>query len=207
MSRKNGVMAGVELVLELVLFLVHPFRAPRCHNDGMIEAAQVLAGGFCWRRSTRAMLACACLALASLAPGAQAATPSTFAPVIGSALLCRSHLENNYFYSYLTQNFGKPYRHAGGAYWFRLDAVLWGEKVTEVMVSDDTSEVVFIAAVVETTPDKLAKAAQAASGKAYRVADRSRYPLRISMTGSTIAYAREKSKIYCIRFKPQPPGP
>lgn len=146
--------------------------------------------------------AACCLGAAALA-----ATPSTFAPVIGSALLCRSHLENNYFYSYMTENFGPAYRHAGGAHWFRIDARLWGQQVKEVMVSDDSSTLVFVAAVLDTKPEQLAKEVRAATGVAYRVADRSRYPLRTSLSGSTIAYARDKSKIYCVRFKPQPPGP
>ena len=63
------------------------------------------------------MLACA-------ATGAGAA-PSTFGPVIGSALLCRSQLDNAYFHAYLTEVFGPAYKREGGAYWFRTEASLW----------------------------------------------------------------------------------
>lgn len=134
------------------------------------------------------------------------AAPSTFGPVIGSALLCRSQLDNAYFHAYLTRHFGPAYKREGGAYWFRTEASLWGAQVNEVMVSDDSSELVFVAAILEGTPEELEKSVRAASGIAFRAADASRYPLRTSNPGSTIAYARDKSKIYCAKFKPQPPG-
>ena len=149
----------------------------------------------------RAML----LAGLVLACAGAGAAPSTFGPVIGSALLCRSHLDNAYFHEYLTQFFGPAYKREGGAYWFRTEATLWGAQVEQVMVSDDTSEVVFVAAILEAKPDELEKSVRAASGIPYRVTDASRYPLRKSIPGSTIAYANDKSKIYCAKFKPQPP--
>jgi hypothetical protein len=136
-----------------------------------------------------------------------AALPSTFAPVIGSALLCRDQIDNNYFYTYLQAAFGPSYKHEGGAYWFKSpDATLWGMPVSEVMVSDDTSPLVFVAAVAEGTPDKLEQAIQGAVGIRHPAQDASRYPLRVSNPGSTIAYFKTKSKIYCARFKPLPPG-
>jgi hypothetical protein len=134
--------------------------------------------------------------------------PSTFGPVIGSALLCRSQLDNAYFHSWLTTAFGAPYKHEGGAYWFRTgEATLWGTPVTEVMVSDDTSELVFVAAVAEAPPDQLEQAIRTAAGVRHLAADASPYPLRVSNAGSTIAYynVAGKSKIYCAKFKPLPP--
>ena len=142
------------------------------------------------------------LVLASAATGAGAA-PSTFGPVIGSALLCRSQLDNAYFHAYLTEFFGPAYKREGGAYWFRTEASLWGSKVEQVMVSDDTSAVVFVAAILEAKPDELEKSVRAAAGTPFRAVDGSRYPLRKSIPGSTIAYANDKSKIYCAKFKPQ----
>ena len=141
------------------------------------------------------------LVLASAATGAGAA-PSTFGPVIGSALLCRSQPDNAYFHAYLTEFFGPAYKREGGAYWFRTEASLWGAKVEQVMVSDDTSAVVFVAAILETKPDELEKSVRAAAGTPFRAVDGSRYPLRKSIPGSTIAYANDKSKIYCAKFKP-----
>lgn len=148
------------------------------------------------------------LAACALAPACAPAlaAPSTFGPVIGSALLCRSQLDNAYFHAYLTQAFGPSYKREGGAYWFRTDATLWGAQVKEVMVSDDSSELVFIAALTESKPEELEKAVRAGAGAAFRAVDGSRYPLRKSNPGSTIAYANDKSKIYCAKFKPQPPA-
>lgn len=131
--------------------------------------------------------------------------PSTFDSVIGNALLCRSHLDNRYFHDYLTTAFGPPYKREGGAYWFRTEASLWGAEVSEVMVSDDTSELVFIAAVTERTPEELEGAIRAVKGTAFRAVDATPFPLRVSNPGSTIAYMNDKSKIYCAKFKSMPP--
>lgn len=146
-----------------------------------------------------------CALLAMSCPQAPAA-PSTFGPVIGSALLCRSQLDNAYFHAYLSQAFGPPHKREGGAYWFKVEASLWGAQVTEVMVSDDTSDLVFVAALLDGKPEDLQQSVRTAAGIAFTAADGSRYPLRKSNGGSTIAYARDKSKIYCAKFKPQPPA-
>ncbi len=139
------------------------------------------------------------------APQAGAA-PSTFGPVIGNALLCRSHLDNAYFYSYLSSAFGPSYKHEGGAWWFKADSTLWGATVTDIMVSDDTSELVFVGAVTESTPDKLDEAIRAAVGTRHRPQDASAFPIRESAPGSQIVYFNNKSKIYCAKYKPLPPA-
>jgi hypothetical protein len=162
-----------------------------------------------WRRAFAALLP---LVLVSTPGTASAQTqdkpPSTFGPVIGSALLCRDQIDNKYFHSWLTAHFGASYKHEGGAYWFRTgEASLWGTPVTEVMVSDDTSAMVFLAAVAEVPPDQLEQAIRGVVGVRHLAADASAYPLRISAPGSTIAYYNGKSKIYCARFKPLPPRP
>jgi hypothetical protein len=155
----------------------------------------------------RAALLSLFLLVASGAARAQAQDkqPSTFGPVIGAALLCRDQIDNKYFYSWLTTHFGAPYKHEGGAYWFRTgEATLWGVSVTEVMVGDDTSERAFLAAVAEVPPDELEQSIRSAAGVRHPAADASSYPLRISASGSTIAYYNTKSKIYCAKFKPLP---
>ncbi len=145
----------------------------------------------------------AALAAPSFTVSAQA-MPSTFSQVVGNALLCRSHLENRYFHDYLTTSFGPAYKREGGAYWFRVEATLWGAEVKEVMVSDDTGELVFIAALTESTPEELEGAIRLDSGTAFRAVDASPFPLRVSRLGSTIAYMNDKSKIYCVKYKSQP---
>ena len=137
-----------------------------------------------------------------LAPAS--AAPSTFGPVIGNALLCRSHLDNAYFYSYLLAAFGPSYKHEGGAYWFKADATLWGAAVTDVLVSDDTSELVFIGAVTESAPDKLDTAIREAVGARHYALDSSAFPVRVSGPGSKIVYFNTKSKIFCAKYKPLP---
>ena len=150
-----------------------------------------------WRRCAWA------LALLGVAASA-AAAPSTFGPVIGSALLCRSHLDNAYFYTYLTSAFGPSYKREGGAYWFKADGNLWGAPVSDVILSDDTSELVFVGAVSDSAPDKLEQAIRAAAGVGHRVADKSTFPVRQSIPGSRIVYFNNKSKVYCAKYKPLP---
>ncbi|MES2015735.1 MAG: hypothetical protein V4484_04505 [Pseudomonadota bacterium] len=147
--------------------------------------------------------ACA-LVVVSLASMLAQAAPSTFGPVIGSAILCRSHLDNAYFYSYLSSAFGPSYKHEGGAYWFKADGNLWGAPVTDVLVSDDTSDIVFVGAVSEIEPDQLAAAIRTAVGVRHDAVDQSQYPVRLSRPGSTIVYYKAKSKIYCAKYKPLP---
>ncbi|RJG21394.1 hypothetical protein [Massilia cavernae] len=156
-------------------------------------------------KALAAPLAAAVAALAACILPLQAqAAPSTFSPVIGSALLCRSHLDNAHFHSYLTSAFGPSYKHEGGAYWFKASGTLWGTPVSDILVSDDTSELVFVGAVAETTPDKLEQAIRGAAGVRHKPADSSAFPVRQSVPGSKIVYFNDKSKIYCARYKPLP---
>ena len=64
--------------------------------------------------SSRRAFAQAVLLLAALPAHAM---PSTFNTVIGNALLCRSHLDNRYFYDYLTTAFGPDSRCSASPLW------------------------------------------------------------------------------------------
>ena len=143
-------------------------------------------------------------ALMLTAGAGSGAAPSTFGPVIGSAVLCRSHLDNAYFYDYLSSAFGPSYKHEGGAYWFKADGVLWGATVTDILVSDDASDMVFLGAVTESPPDKLEEAIRAAVGVKHDVTDKSAYPVRESGPGSKIVFFKTKSKVFCAKYKPLP---
>ena len=132
------------------------------------------------------------------------AAPSTFGPVIGSAVLCRSHLDNAYFYDYLSTAFGPSYKHEGGAYWFKADGMLWGTAVTDIMVSDDSSDIIFVGAVTEAAPDKLDQAIRASVGVKHDATDTSSFPVRESRPGSKIVYFKTKSKVFCAKYKPLP---
>ena len=157
------------------------------------------------RAAAGSVLALASVLISACTP-AQAA-PSTFGPVIGSALLCRSHLDNAYFRSWLATAFGPAYRQEGGAHWFRVDATLWGKPVQEVMVGDDSHPSLFVAAVVDSKPEALEEAIRAGAGLRHLPVDASPFPLRRSNPGSVIAYHHDKSKIYCLRHQPLPVAP
>lgn len=139
------------------------------------------------------------------------AVPTTFGTIVGNALLCRDDIDNLYFYNYLLGAFGPAYKRDGGAYWFKSDgANLWGVPVSELMVSDDTSALVFVGAVVEATPEKLEQAVIEQVGVHYAKIDSSAFPVREAKPASRIVYFDTKSKIYCAKFKPltptQPPA-
>jgi len=138
---------------------------------------------------------------------AQAAPPSHFGDVLGNGLLCRDQTTNRYYFDYLSQYFGRPYKREGGAYWFRTnDAILWGFPVLEVMISDESYPYSFVGAVTDTTPEELEKAILNQDGLAYAKIDTSRYPVRESKPGSRIVYFNTRSKIYCAKFKHLPPA-
>jgi hypothetical protein len=152
----------------------------------------------------RFLVATAVLAAGSLA---QAAPPSHFGDVLGNGLLCRDQTSNRYYFDYLSQYFGRPYKREGGAYWFRTDdAMLWGVPVLQVIVSDESYPYSFVGAVTDTTPEELEKAILRQDGLAYAKIDTSRYPVRESKPGSRIVYFNTRSKIYCAKFKQLPPA-
>ena len=158
--------------------------------------------GFAFGHGARFLRAFAALTLC--VAGVSSAAPTTLSPVIGSALLCHSHLDNAYFYSYLSSAFGPSYKHEGGAYWFKADGNLWGAPVSDILVSDDTSDLIFVGAISDSAPDKLEQAIRAASGVRHNAADSSAFPVRQSAPGSKIVYFNTKSKIYCAKYKPLP---
>lgn len=159
---------------------------------------------FLLRQAWRAPLAAGLL----LALGSAMAQtpPTTFGTIVGNGLLCRDEIDNQYFYNYFAKSLGPAYKHDGGAYWFKVSgATLWGVAVTEVMVSDDTSALVFVGAVAETTPEKLEQAIIDQVGVHYAKIDSSAFPVREAKPASRIVYFDTKSKIYCAKFKPLPP--
>jgi hypothetical protein len=146
--------------------------------------------------------ACRALALAGcLMHAGVLAAPSTFGTIFGNAALCIDQIDSAYFYDYLSTSFGPPYKREGGAYWFRADARLWGLEVADVIVSDDSSDLVFVAAVLEATPEELDLAISRAAGVRHIAVDQSAFPVRQARPGSKIVYFNTRSKIYCLRYK------
>jgi len=149
------------------------------------------------------------LAAASLLamPGAGAGAPSHFGVVMGSGLLCRDQTSNRYYFDYMVQYFGQPYKREGGAYWFRTpQARLWGFAVREVIVSDETFATSFVGAVSDTTPDKLEAAIAKQDGIRYAKIGSSATPVREMQAGGRIVYFERRSKIFCAKFRPLPPA-
>jgi len=149
-----------------------------------------------------AALAAAVLLYATLGGAALAAgaPPSTFGSTLGPALLCIDQIDPFYFWSYMNQFFGPPYKREGGAYWFKVEGTLWGAAITEVMVSDGANDQVFVAASFKDDPAKLAAAIADATGIRHSSEVPFQYSPLISGLGSKIVYFGQNSKIYCAKY-------
>ena len=144
-------------------------------------------------------------ALLMMAPcsGPALAVPSTFSTTIGSALLCLDQIDPYYFWSYLNEFFGPPYKNEGGAYWFKVQATLWGAPVSDVLVSDGSGRVVFLAAAFTSTkPDALSSAITGSTGMGYTASEPIQYSPLMSNMGSKIIYFGQNSKVYCAKYNP-----
>ena len=131
---------------------------------------------------------------------AAAEPPTSFGSTIGPALLCIDQIDPFYFWSYMNQFFGPPYKREGGAYWFKVQGTLWGAAITEVMVSDGEHEQVFLAASFKEGPAKLADAILEATGIRHINEVPFKFSPLISSLGSKIIYAGQNSKIYCAKY-------
>ena len=149
----------------------------------------------------RAVAIAALLLIVLVAGVARAAEPPTsFGSTIGPALLCIDQIDPFYFWSYLNQFFGPPYKREGGAYWFKVQGTLWGAAINEVMVSDGANEQVFLAASFKEAPAKLADAISEVTGIRHINEVPFKYTPLISSLGSKIIYAGQNSKIYCAKY-------
>ena len=143
------------------------------------------------------------LLMVASCPGAALAAPSTFGTTIGPALLCLDQIDPFYFWSYLNQFFGPPYKNEGGAYWFKVQTSLWGAPVSDVLVSDGSGRVVFLAAAfTNTKPDALSSAISGSTGIGYTVSEPIQYSPLMSNLGSKIIYFGQDSKVYCAKHNP-----
>lgn len=138
-----------------------------------------------------------CTSHASAAGGS---APSTFGSTIGAALLCRDHIDPFYYWSYLNQFFGPPYKNEGGAYWFKVQASLWGTQISEVLVSDGSAALVFLAAAATAKPDALSGAILEKTGISHTKEESTQYSPLLSNLGSKIVYFGQNSKIYCAKY-------
>jgi hypothetical protein len=140
-----------------------------------------------------------CIAALFAVSGAHA-MPSTFATVIGHAILCFDTVDPGYFQTYLDTHFGPAYKHADGALWFKTPkATLWGEKVEEVFLSDNQQRFVFIGARIAKPPEALAKTLLEKTGLAFEPYYTVQNPVRVARTGSILVYEAQKARLYCAR--------
>ncbi len=153
----------------------------------------------CVSLRVRALVACACGLLLASTAWAQS---STFSDTIGNAVLCRDVLDPAYFFRYLSTEYGVPYQHQGGAWWFKTPKTrLWDVPVTAVAVSDDQGSLLFVMVMTDLAPDKLAQAIMADAGVRFDKGSVSVHPVLVSSTGSMIAWADTQSKIYCAQSR------
>lgn len=131
------------------------------------------------------------------------AVPTTFGATIGSGLLCLDQIDPFYYWTYLNQFFGPPYKNEGGAYWFKVQTSLWGAPVSDVLVSDGTGQVIFLAAAVSNTkPDALSGAILGSTGIGYTNSEPIQFSPMASNLGSQIIYFGQNSKIFCAKHNP-----
>ena len=131
---------------------------------------------------------------------ASGSAPSTFGTTIGPALLCLDHIDPSFFWSYLNEYFGPPYKNEGGAYWFKVQATLWGAQISDVLVSDGSGPLIFLAAAATPKPDDLSEAIAGRTGISYTKEEQTRYSPMLSGVGSKIVYFGKNSKIYCAKY-------
>lgn len=144
------------------------------------------------------LAASVCLSLPAQAAGGP--LPSTFGSTVGSALLCKDHIDPYYFWNYLNQFAGPPYKTEGGAYWFKVQGSLWGGEITDVLVSDGKGEQIFLAAHFKGTPAKLADAIAATAGIRYVQEGATPDAPLISSLGGKIVFAGSNANIYCKQY-------
>ncbi|MFJ3044358.1 hypothetical protein ACIPEN_00885 [Herbaspirillum chlorophenolicum] len=160
------------------------------------------------RRLAASLPALALACSAGVAPVAQAAPQPSFGIEVGNALLCLNQLNSKYFYDYLYEAFGPPYKTEGGAYWFKATNVnLWGVQVTDLLVNDSNSQADFIGAFFNATPVRLTDAISSTLGIRFTQEDNSAYPVRQSQAGSKIVYNNTNAKMYCAKSKYLVPSP
>ena len=130
------------------------------------------------------------------------AQSSTLNDTIGNALLCLDALDPGYFYRYLRAEYGAPYQHQGGAWWFKTpQTYLWQVQINAILVGDEQGGLLFLAAETDVTPDKLAQAVTNWTGVRFDQGETGAHPVLVSDAGSKIAYSQTKSKIYCAQSR------
>ena len=140
------------------------------------------------------ILAIGALALAYPA----SAAPTTFPQVIGNALLCLDHIDPAFLKKYMTDFFQPPYKTEGEAYWFKVNNVLFGEKITDVFVSVESSQFAFLGVVIEDSQNTAKTKIEANTGTRF-IPEQPNTTLRSPIGSFLIQYGATSSKLYCVK--------
>ncbi len=140
-----------------------------------------------------------CAVLAGLMPLADAA-PTTFDPVISTALLCGDQINPAYFKDYLIRFFKEPYKTEGEAYWFKPDPAqkLYGMEMTDIYVSTEGSRYAFIGVVLREKIDSARKKMLELRGVSFQPVSGDDV-LRSAQGSFLIDYNNGESKLYCVK--------
>ena len=142
------------------------------------------------------------LSLLWSAPVTVIAAPTTFEPVIGSALLCNDQIDPVYFKDYLTRFFKTPYKTEGEAYWFKPDPSqkLFGLELIDIYVSIEDSRYAFLGVIFK---EKLEDSRK----KMLEIKNTTYLPfsgdtvLRSAQGSFLIEYDKTKTKLYCVKHR------
>ncbi|MDD5241407.1 MAG: hypothetical protein PHG47_06765 [Sulfuricella sp.] len=142
-----------------------------------------------------------CVALMGLAPPIFAA-PTTFEPVIGNALLCRDHIDPDYFKDYLTRFYKFPYKTEGEAYWFKLDPdqKIFDMVMTDIFVSTEDSRYLFLGVIFRETLDSARKKMLEMEGIEYLPFSGNKV-LRSAQGSFLVEYDNNQTKLYCVKHR------
>jgi len=144
------------------------------------------------------------LAALGSVPVSSLAAPTTFEPVIGSALLCNDQIDPVYFKDYLIRFFKNPYKTEGEAYWFKPDPSqkLYGLELADIYVSTESSRYAFLGVVFKEKLDAARKRMLELRGVRYLPFSGDAV-LRSAQGSFLIEYDKTKTKLYCVKHKIQ----
>jgi hypothetical protein len=141
------------------------------------------------------------LALFGLCGSPAMAQGSSFSMTVGTAVLCLDDLDPGFLYNYMAQL--KPsYKREEGAYWFKTATDMFGVPVTEVFISDGSSEHNFVGVLSSLPPDQIVEAignGAPTGGVFIKDNPADKYSTYSSAGGSVVAFQGKNGKVYCRR--------
>lgn len=135
-------------------------------------------------------------------PAISVAAPTTFEPVIGSALLCNDQIDPVYFKDYLIRFYKYPYKTEGEAYWFKPDPAqrLYDLELTDIYVSTESSRYAFLGVIFKEKLDTARKKMLENRGVSYHPFSGDTV-LRSAQGSFLIEFDKTKTKLYCVKHR------